>query len=227
MSGTATTVSNDAVVDPPTTQGEAGPRRRWAITAVLLVLMLVVFSALASNTEPLTRGSGGYGVLGHDDAITHISVTGAESVYITPYIEGHRVTILFPVTNDGRIPVRLREVFPPDRAAPCGWQPQKVAMRRSGPEGWRAFEETTLWRGDTVELAVTGAFACEYPPAVMEALMSYGPVPVRYSLAGLASRTSDIHPGFSFHWTTADIDLFTEDLVTVQPPMDPDSFLPG
>lgn len=227
MSGTATTAPEDATVGPEAeNQAEARGRRRWLLAAVLL-LLVVILIAFASNTEPLTPGSGSYGVFGHDGAVTAIRPPASESAYIAPYVEGQRVTVLFPVTNEGPLPLRLLEVFPPERAVSCGWKPDTVGMRRTGAERWRPFEETTLARGETVELAVRGVFLCENPPARMDALTSYGSVPVRYAVGGLVSRTSDIDPGFSFHWTTADVELFTQDLVSDLPAADPDSFLGG
>lgn len=86
-------------------------------------------------------------------------------------------------------------------------------MRRVGDDGWRPFEPTLLSRAEGIELAVTGVFKCARTPAVFDGLATMDTFPVQYHVGGVIPRTSSLEPGFRFHWTTADVDVFTDDLV--------------
>lgn len=67
---------------------------RWLIAALAGAVFVAVIWAV--NVEPLSLGSGAYGVLAHDSDLTVVEVPGAGASYLVRYGEGERATIMFP-----------------------------------------------------------------------------------------------------------------------------------
>lgn len=189
------------------------PRRRWAIWAALVagaVLVPVVW--WASTTDPLMQGSGGYGVVSDVAPVASVRVPLGEEVYVATYVEGERVTLLFPLTNTGRVPVRVTEVFPVEDGLLCGWSPDRVETSVSFTGDYRPFQPFWLSPDEIVDLSVSGVFDCDGQQGTQQGLSSYDGVPVRWSLGGVLPRTSRVSTGYEFGWTE-DPDAFLTDLV--------------
>lgn len=204
----------------PPTEGRAGRRwRGWRRGALVVALAGVAGVAAAivwgTNLEPLRAGSGGYDVRGTAELV-RVSAPLQRDWYVATFVDGDRVTLRFPLFNEGPLPVRILEVFPQDRVLGCGWKPDEVTMSPSLAEAYRPFEPTTLGRQENLDLAISGVLECDGHTDPIGGLSSYDRVPVRWRTAGVFERTSDIDPGYLFAWSD-EPEEFLEDLVQPVP----------
>ena len=144
--------------------------------------------------------------------VASVRVPLGEEVYVATYVEGERVTLLFPLTNTGRVPVRVTEIFPVEDGLLCGWSPDRVETSVSTADDYRPFRPFWLSPDEIVDLSVSGVFDCDGRPGLQQALSSYGGVPVHWSLGGVLPRISRVSTGYGFGWT-GNPDAFLTDLV--------------
>jgi hypothetical protein len=97
-----------------------------------------------------------------------------------------------------------------------GWRPDQVEVGAVEGVEHRPFEPVTLAPGEGVSLAISGPLD-RGGRGGTDGLTSYGTVPVRWRLAGVLPRTSDVHPGYTFGWSSQ-TDAFLQDLVDWIPP---------
>lgn len=191
----------------------APPRRRWPARAALVAATaLVPVLWWAGATDPLAPGSGGYGVASDVAPVASVRMPFDETAYVATYVEGERVTLLFPLTNTGRVPVRVTEIFPAEDRLLCGWSPDRVETSASTADDYRPFQPFWLSPDEIVDVSVSGRFGCEGRQGTQQGLSSYGGVPVQWSLGGVVPRTSRVSTSYDFGWTE-DPDAFLTDLV--------------
>lgn len=144
--------------------------------------------------------------------VASVRVPLGEEVYVATYVEGERVTLLFPLTNTGRVPVRVTGIFPVEDALLCGWSPDRVKSSVSTANHYRPFHPFWLSPDEIVDLSVSGVFACDGQQGTQQGLASYGGVPVHWSLGGVLPRISRVSTGYGFGWT-GNPDAFLTDTV--------------
>jgi len=189
------------------------PRRRWQVLAAL-VAGAVVVTALwwATAVDPLEPGSGGYGVVSDVAPVASLRLPSGETAYVATYVAGERVALQFPLTNTGRVPVRVTEVFPVADQVICGWVVDRVETSVSLAGNYRPFEPFWLSPDEIVDLSVSGRFDCDGREGLQQGLASYDGVPVRWSVGGVVPRTTRVSMGYSFGWTE-NPEQFLTDLV--------------
>lgn len=196
--------------------------RGWIIIAVVAAMMVISVGAavLAFGVEPLQAGSGTYAVQAEELELVHVrGPDHFRGLYIAPYVDGEKVSMRFPLHNASRVSVRIEEVFPSERVTPCGWHPVEVEVSQPYRDQFEPLGDHTLGPDEYLDVRVVGEFACpERSEAVIEALALHETIPVDYRVAGIVPRTAEIDVGYRLGWTTADVDEFTDDLVTRIPP---------
>jgi hypothetical protein len=165
-----------------------------------------------ATTDPLDVGSGGYGVLSPVAPLASVDDPFGETSYVATYVEGERVTLRFPMTNVGRVPVRITGVFPAEDRLLCGWTPDRIETSASTAEYYVPFEPFWLAPDEVVDVSVSGLFGCEGRTGAQQGLVSYDSVPVQWSLAGVVPRTGRVATGYRFGWTE-DPETYLTDLV--------------
>ena len=190
------------VLTEPAPEPAVARRRRWPLRAAALAgIVLVAVLWWAATTDPLEPGSGSYGVLSPVAPVASVDAPFAETSYVATYVEGERVTLRFPMTNLGRVPVRVTGVFPAEDRLICGWTPDRIETSASTAGYYLPFEPFWLAPDEVVDLSVSGLFGCEGRTGAQQGLSSYGGVPVQWSLAGVVPRTSRLSTGYQFSWT--------------------------
>lgn len=115
-------------LEAPTMSGPdagSGPRRRLIVAAACLVALVGGWWWLSSPA----LGSGGFsGVWSSDHDI--VRVTGPDTeMFVVPADTAGETTLMFELRNDGRLPVRLVDVWSDPPPSSCFWAPRVRELR--------------------------------------------------------------------------------------------------
>lgn len=129
----------------PLSAPAAGSRRRR--TLMVSVCLLALVGGWWWLSSPALGSGGAWGVWSADHDI--VRVTGPDTeMYVVPADTAGETTLMFELRNEGRLPVRLVDVWPDPPPSSCFWAPRVRELRE---------DPATMYTRDGVARPAAGA----------------------------------------------------------------------